>query len=178
MKLVYRSLLSVFLIAATCLSLPAAAQARANTWTPIGPYGSNVNAMVMASGPGNSLFIGTAASGIWKSADGGLHWAWSSDGTHGASITSLLADPANPDTLYAGGEGSVFKTSDSGLTWAQVGQELDPGDSHTINTLVAASGGTLLAGTYHGGIYRSTDGGTTWDHANSGLPAIAGIEIT
>jgi photosystem II stability/assembly factor-like uncharacterized protein len=178
MRPISRILLAVFLICATCLSHPATAQARANTWTPIGPYGSDINAMVMASGPGNSLFAATLASGIWKSVDGGLHWASASQGTGGASIYTLLADPANPDTLYAGGYGIVFKTTDGGLTWAQAGQEMDPDNAHKINTLVTASDGTLLAGTEHGGIYRSTDSGTTWGPANNGLPAIDGIEIT
>ena len=92
---------------------------------------------------------------------------WTSIGLEGIKIYSLAIGPAIPSTLYAGTNGGVFKSTDSGATWNAVNVGLT---NTAINTLVIdpAIPSTLYAGT-NGGVFKSIDGGITWNMANTGL---------
>src|SRR5262249_54207748 len=88
----------------------------------------------------------------------------------GGRLRGLVADPANPGTMYAGGVGGVWKTTDGGATWTPAGEEtasvfvssiaIDPTDSQT---LLAGTGEQFAySWTYGNGIFKSTDGGAHW----------------
>jgi photosystem II stability/assembly factor-like uncharacterized protein len=94
---------------------------------------------------------------------------WTTNGPTGERIQALAIDPAQPATLYAGTYGNgVFKSTDSGGTWAAVNAGLT-----NLSVFVLAvnplSSATLYAGTHGGGVFRSTDSGGTWAAVNSGL---------
>jgi photosystem II stability/assembly factor-like uncharacterized protein len=83
----------------------------------------------------NILFAGTASGGIWKTIDGGLTWSNSTDLLPCLSIADIAIDPLHPDTIYvATGDGYGYEVA-----------------------------GDFWGGVYTGGIYKSTDGGLTWN---------------
>ncbi|MGA7993241.1 MAG: hypothetical protein WCC53_17575 [Thermoanaerobaculia bacterium] len=95
----------------------------------------------------------------------------------------MAIDPSTPTTLYAGTAGGVFKSTDSGGTWAasskrlpilvdsQRPRRLDEIESVSVTALAIdpATPATLFAGTDGGGVFKSTDSGGIWAAANSGL---------
>ena len=128
---------------------------------------------------------------LLKSTDGGVTWNPSGDSipTQCAGSPSLVIDPNNPGTLYAGcaaptltGGGGIFKSTDGAATWsaASSGLAIDqtPGfppnirvselliDPQNPDTLYAVSGLALSVG---GGVFKSTDGAQSWRPTNSGL---------
>lgn len=140
------------------------------------------------------------ASGVYKSTDAGAHWTLASAGlpTYAGSTAvldtlSLAIDPAHPQTLWvstkdidinSGTPGEIYKTTNSGALWAVSNAGVTGPDvrallvdpSTTPSTIYAASGGVDAADP--GGVYKSTDGGTTWKSISVGLPAFSATALT
>jgi len=102
---------------------------------------------------------------IYRSADRGDTWeptsGWPSSGN---PILDIAIDPVSPNILYAGTGGAIFKSTDTGLNWIPVASMpvaytllIDPNSPYII---YAGCGGTYE---YQGGVYRSTNSGTTWE---------------
>jgi photosystem II stability/assembly factor-like uncharacterized protein len=115
-------------------------------------------------------------SHVFKSMDGGLTWTTGADvqtlevqASEGAIVVQtvhmspLAIDPADPETLYAGGLG-VLKSLDGGATWRPVGLTSTPVVTLAVDPEVPA---TVYAGTY-AGLFKSTDAGLSWQ-AQHGL---------
>lgn len=95
---------------------------------------------------------------IYKTTDGGMNWNLSNAGVSGPDVRALLADPANPGTIYAasGGlgpanPGGVYKSTDGGANWMSISVGL-PAFSATALTLDPVDPTVLYAGT-SGGVY-------------------------
>jgi len=116
---------------------------------------------------------GNYGIGILKSTDGGVTWSKSLDWTKNQQngIMSLVFDPQNPDTLFAGTTEGVYRTQNAGLSWELVHDVVMAVDIK-INpdnpSVIFVSCGNL--GTPGLGIYRTLDGGTTWTKLSQGLP--------
>jgi len=154
-------------------------------WVEAGPTNIGGRITTLAIDPVNSdiVYAGAASGGVLKSTDGGETWTPLFDEQPTLSIGSVAVDPSNPDVIYAGtgeanaGGGSVtygglgvFKSSDGGLNWQNVGLGdtrytgkviVDPLDPDRV--YVAATG-TLFSLNSARGVYRSTDAGMSWDH--------------
>ena len=127
----------------------------------------------------NVIVTGTATGGVWKSTNGGLNWTPIFDKEDVASIGAVAINQEHPDVIWVGtGEGNVrnstsigggmYKSTDGGVTWKNVGLKLterinrialDPDDP---DVAYAAAMGTLWGKNKERGIYKTTDGGTTW----------------
>ena len=143
------------------------------------------------SAPRNTVLTG---HGMYKSADGGKTWQYIGLGdTH--IITWILVNPKNPDVVYVGALGhlfavnedrGVFKTTDGGKTWKKIlyvdngtgvaTMAMDPGNPDVVYAAmwqVSRSPWDFSSGGPGSGIYKSTDGGATWNNIshNKGLPA-------
>ena len=103
-------------------------------------------------------------------------------GPEGGSLGSLIADPQNPGTLYAGARyAGAFKTTDGGTHWSPAGLAgftvdklaIDPQNPDSIYAGVFMEQDDGNANS--SGIFRSTDGGKSWNWANTGLPAACRI---
>ncbi len=125
---------------------------------------------VYASGP----------TGFFKSMNGGTNWSAASfAGLAATRISSIVADPQNPRTLYtvisAPSPSGVFKTSDGGASWRAVNLPCCVSalgiDAQNTSTVYAGTGGT---GTGNAGAFKSTDSGTGWTKLR--LPAGNGAE--
>jgi photosystem II stability/assembly factor-like uncharacterized protein len=103
----------------------------------------------------STVYAGTQ-SGVFKSTDAGSSWL--STGPISANIPVLAIDPLDSSTLYAGGEGGLFRSVDGGATWLNVMDA--PVRSFAIDPV---SPRTLYAGMAFASVFKSTDGGDTWN---------------
>jgi photosystem II stability/assembly factor-like uncharacterized protein len=141
-----------------------------NEWTTAGPWGGVVRDVADdPSAPGTLL--ATGYTGVFRSTDGGLHWAAVGAGLPSAYFQCVVTSPGPPAAIYVGGQG-VYKSTDGGLTWSSASSGLPGG---VINYLAAspADGQTLFACPANGGLYVTTDGGNTWTATGAGLGTMA-----
>lgn len=140
------------------LLVPFPAAAGINWWTPVGPYGGTIPSLAVDPSHPNVLYAATS-NGIFKSTDGGAHWAVTSPrfgDFRGAG--EVVVAPSSPSTVYANTSGGVYRSLDAGKTW----QARSFNITHlTADPLDAA---TLWGGTESlpRGMLKSTDGGATW----------------
>lgn len=151
------------------------------SWTLMGPtnIGGRVAEVAIDPTSANTVYAATASGGVWKSTNAAITWsyAWDPDLTQSLGALAISSD----GTIYAGtgetnpGGGSltwggtgVYRSGDDGATWQEVGLPLsgnvgriavDPNDPKRV--FVAAAGNLFLPGGERG-MYRSTDGGDTW----------------
>jgi photosystem II stability/assembly factor-like uncharacterized protein len=138
--------------------------------------------LVSANPCSNMVIAGVAKAGLWGTEDGGKTWSKLGSGAGSASITNrisaLVFDPDHPGTFWESGiynGGGVYKTTDNGKTFAQVGDV-------THNDSVSVDFGdperkTMLAGPHEARskVFRSTDSGKTWSDVGKSLPDSAGF---
>ncbi len=123
-----------------------------------------------------TIYAGTYL-GVFKSTNGGAGWIQLNSGLTSPSVHTLAIDPLDPQTVYAGTYDGVFKSTNGGGSWTQLNSGLasayvyslavDPQNTQTI--YAGTSGyfqGTLSSA---GGVFKSTNGGSSWNQANSGL---------
>jgi photosystem II stability/assembly factor-like uncharacterized protein len=149
-------------------------------WRCIGPFrgGRTVGAAGVPGKP-NVFYIGVNNGGVWKSTDYGRVWTPIFDDQPTGSIGSLAVAPSNPDVIYVGsGEGlqrpdlsvgdGVYKSADGGKTWKNTGlrdgQQIPAiiVDPKNPDRLVVAVLGHPYGPNPERGIFRSTDGGASW----------------
>lgn len=122
-----------------------------------------------------TLYAATG-SGVFKSINGGVSWTDASVGLPlNRSISALAIDPSNPNTLYAGNSlvspGSVieiFKSTDGATSWTSLSSSLATTGINALAIDPSASA-TVYAAT-NNRVIKSTNGGMTWNDANSGMP--------
>lgn len=107
------------------------------------------------------VLLATDRSGVLESVDGAFSFRPSNSGFSQRQVSSILLDPKNPKTIYAGvvndkGYGGVFISQDNGISWQQRSEGLEGRD---VFSLAESPDGVVLAGTSHG-IFRWT--GNTW----------------
>ena len=126
--------------------------------------GSNItNIQCLAiDGRDGTVYAGTT-SGIFRSKDGGRTWETINLHVSGPNITSLVVD-SQGGTLYAVTFDGLYRTSDDGSNWDWASNGLAARSSFPVYFSLALDyrDGTLYAGTGDKGVFRSTDGGRTW----------------
>ena len=149
-------------------------------WRCIGPFrGGRALAAAGVPGQPNVFYFGAVGGGVWKTTDAGRVWRPIFDAAPIASIGALALAPSAPNIIYVGtgeadmrsdtsfGDG-VFKSTDAGLTWHNIGLRetrhigrilVDPANPNLV--LVAALG-RAYGPNPERGVFRSTDGGQTW----------------
>jgi photosystem II stability/assembly factor-like uncharacterized protein len=161
-------------------------QAEQIMWTSIGPGNIGGRIRSIVSHPtADVIWLGAVGGGIWKTTNGGTSWSTTTDYLANIAVNCMIIDPRNADILYAGtGEGffsidaiqgdGIFKTTDAGVTWAQLSSTAQNPDFYWVNRLAISpsvnglSSQVLLAAT-RTGVFRSTDGGTTWSLRLAGV---------
>ena len=151
-------------------------------WRSLGPNrgGRSIAAAGSASRP-HEYYFGTVGGGVWKTSDFGLTWAAVGDADfRTTSVGAIAIAPSNPDIVYAGmgescfrgniiqGDG-VYKTSDAGKSWQHVGladtEVVSKIRIHPTNPDIVYA--AVLGHSYDAhpsrGVYRSKDGGKTWE---------------
>ncbi len=150
-------------------------------WRCIGPFrGGRVVAVAGDCRDPNVFYFGACAGGAWKTHDAGTYWENISDGFFNtAAIGALAVSESDPNVLYAGtgettirtdvshGDG-VYRSTDGGKTWKHMGLE----DTRFIGKIrihpqnpdivYVAALGHAFGPNDERGVYKSTDGGSTW----------------
>jgi photosystem II stability/assembly factor-like uncharacterized protein len=132
-----------------------------------------------------TIWVGAASGGVWKSLDGGTTFEPVFDDQPVQSIGSLRIDPSDTKTVWVGtgeawtrnsvsiGDG-VYKSTDGGDTWKNVGLPdseriaeilVDPRNGQAVYACVT---GRLWSDSAERGVYKTTDGGATWQHVLKG----------
>jgi photosystem II stability/assembly factor-like uncharacterized protein len=149
-------------------------------WRMIGPFrGGRTRAACGVPSEPNLFYVGQVDGGIWKSDDYGRTWKPIFNDEPTQSIGAIAIAPSDPDVIYASsGEGlarpdlsvgdGIYKSTDAGKTWihiwTQEGEQIPALaiDPHHVNRVFAAVLGHPYGPNSERGIYRSTDGGETW----------------
>jgi photosystem II stability/assembly factor-like uncharacterized protein len=149
-------------------------------WRMLGPFrGGRVDAVSGVPGRPHEFYFGSVNGGVWKTVNAGRTWMPVFDSQPVASVGALAVAPSSPDIIYVGsGESTLrdsvgygngmYKSTDAGATWKHIGLDdtqhigrvaVDPRNPQIV--FVAAIGHFYGAHPERG-VYRSRDGGTTW----------------
>ena len=146
----------------------------------IGPHrGGRTKAAAGIPDRPNLFYIGVVNGGVWKTTDYGRTWTPTFDAQPTGSIGAIAVAPSNPDILYVGsGEGlqrpdlsvgnGIYKSQDGGRTWAHLGlrdgQQIPQiaVDPRSADRLFVAVLGHPYGANQERGVFRSTDGGATF----------------
>ena len=177
-----RAVLTLLLLAAPAFSASYDARLFAEMqWRSIGPFrGGRTKAVAGVPSQPNVFYMGVCNGGIWKTNDYGRTWLPIFDDQPTNSIGAIAVAPSDPNIVYvASGEGlqrpdlsvgdGIYKSIDAGKTWVHLGlrggQQIPQiaVDPHDPNRLFVAVLGHPYGPNTERGIYRSTDGGRTFD---------------
>ncbi|MYH64137.1 MAG: glycosyl hydrolase [Chloroflexi bacterium] len=163
----------------------------------IGPFrGGRVVAVAGDRRDPNTFYFGAVCGGIWKTTDAGQYWQNISDGFLTApSIGALEVAPADPNVIYAGtgestiridvsvGDG-VYKSTDAGRSWQHIGlrdtRQIGKIRSHPQNAdlVYVAAFGHAFGRNDERGVYRSQDGGASWEKVLFVSDKAGAVDIT
>lgn len=167
-------------------------------WQFDGPtnIGGRVTDIEVIPGTPETVLVGAASGGVFRTTDGGNSWTTTFDDQATLAIGDLALAPSNPQVVYAGtgepnaGGGSlaydglgVYRSNDGGQSWESKGLPdvgsvgrvvVDPTDSERV---YVAAMGTLFANNPERGIYRSTNGGDDWEQVLFLTDSTGGIDL-
>jgi photosystem II stability/assembly factor-like uncharacterized protein len=165
-------------------------------WRMIGPFrGGRVNSVTGVPGQPNVFYFGSVGGGVWKSTNAGRTWQPIFDSQPVASIGAVAVAFSNPNIVYVGtGESDMrsqisygngmYKSTDAGRTWTHLGLDntrqiarvaVDPKNPDVV--FVAALGHAYGANPDRG-VYRSRDGGATWQKVLFKGDDVGAVDIT
>ena len=185
---ILRLLPTLSLAMAMTVAMPSARQPRPSpgplgglSWRQVGPamFAGRVADVAGVPGRPDLLYVAAASSGLYKSTNGGTTFEPIFEQGTTLSIGAIAVQADNPDVVYVGtGEGAVrnsisfgdgiYKTIDGGRTWTHLGLEkterfsrvvIDPRNPQVV---IAAALGRAFGPNQERGIFRSSDGGKTW----------------
>jgi photosystem II stability/assembly factor-like uncharacterized protein len=165
-------------------------------WTQTGPIniGGRITDVELPPDDMNTIYLGASTGGVFKSTDFGQNWTNLFTSVPYVSVGDIAIDPNNTSTIYVGtGEANsssfsflgngMYKSTDASQTWQHIGLDnsayigrviVDYSNSQRV--FVAACG-NLFSYNDERGIYRSTDGGTSWQRVLYLTDSTSGIDI-
>ncbi len=192
---------SVSLLVAVLAALPAQAQHvpasafGALRWRLIGPFrGGRVLAAAGVPGDGATFYFGSVDGGVWRTTNAGVTWEPLFDGQPTPSVGALALAPSNPNVIYVGtGEADmrsditygagVYKSTDGGAHWQHAGLD----DTRQIGKILVdpqnpdivwvAALGHAYGPNGERGVFRSSDGGRTWQKVLFKNPDTGAIDL-
>ena len=165
-------------------------------WRNIGPQrGGRSQTIAGSVARPLEYYFGATGGGLWKTTDAGTTWKPVTDGQiHSSSVGAVAVSESNPDVVYIGmgetelrasilqGDG-VYKSTDAGKTWRHIGLErtqaisrirIDPNDP---NLVYVAALGHPYGSNEERGVFRSRDGGVSWERVLSGGSSAGAIDL-
>ncbi|MDX1396637.1 MAG: glycosyl hydrolase [Gemmatimonadota bacterium] len=179
------------LLALTALTLiPSAARAQMSLedavanleYREVGPalMGGRITSLAVVEAKPQVFYLGTATGGLWKTENHGTSWTPLFDDQPTSSIGAVAIDQANPNLVWVGtGEpqnrqsspwgNGVYKSTDGGKTWSHMGLDATRHIGRVLinprnpDVVWVAAVGDLWGPNPERGVYKTTDGGATWD---------------
>ena len=165
-------------------------------WRNIGPaiMGGRIDDLAVVESDPKVFWVGTASAGVWKTVNHGVTWIPQFQDEEVSSIGSIAVAPSDPSVVWVGtGEpanrqssswgNGVYVSTDGGSTWNHKGLE----DTHHIGrvlvhptdpgTVYVAALGHLWGPNEERGVYRTRDGGETWDRVLHGDENTGAVEL-
>ncbi|MFM9905514.1 MAG: WD40/YVTN/BNR-like repeat-containing protein [Pyrinomonadaceae bacterium] len=163
----------------------------------IGPatMGGRIDDIEVVPSDSRIIYVATAAGGILKSVNGGTSWSWLFDKEAVPSVGDIAITPSNPSIIWAGtGESNnrqssswgngIYKSMDAGKTWKQMGLAATMHIARIVvhptnpDIVYVAATGNLWGSSPDRGVYRTMDGGKSWQlvlkvNADTGATDIA-----
>lgn len=164
-------------------------------YTKLDVSSGRATAFASPAGDPKTLYLGTAQGGVWRSNDGGATWAPLTDAQPSLAVGDIALDPAKPGRVWVGtGEGhhasisyqgrGLLLSEDGGVTWGRPAGDRFSGVS-IVKVIVSPSSGSIYVATLFDaagrglcssidfdakdqGVFRSDDGGVTWQSLLSG----------
>lgn len=177
-------------------ALQASSVAKGAVWNEAGPnnIGGRITDIAVDHVNPSTFYIAAATGGIYKTVDNGLNWQNVFTNVPVISVGAIAIDPNNNTTLWAGtGEANassfsfigngIYKSVDAGETWHNMGLEQSAYfgrivvDYSNSNRIFAAACGNLFSANETRGIFRTNDGGNTWQRVLFLNDSTAGIDI-
>ncbi len=165
--------------------LDAASPFKGMRWRPVGPTkaGARVEAIAVPPGDTGTIYVGVGSGNVWKTANNGLTWTPIFEHESTFTIGDIAVSASNPDIVWVGtgetqprhsgysyaGTG-VFKSSDGGRTWRNMGLQdtqhigkviIDPRNPDVV---YVGAIGHFWSPNAERGVFKTTDGGRTWQH--------------
>jgi photosystem II stability/assembly factor-like uncharacterized protein len=151
-------------------------------WREIGPavFGGRIVDVALYPGDRSSMLAASGSGGLWRTRNNGVTWECIFENEGTISIGDVALDPTDEDVIWVGtgeannqrssywGDG-IYKTTDGGESWSMVGLPsshhigrivIDPRDTKRVFVAVL---GNLYSSNVERGLYRTTDGGETWE---------------
>lgn len=165
-------------------------------WRGIGPFrGGRSAAVTGVPGKPKLFYMGSAGGGVWRTQDGGATWENISDGYFGGSVGAVAVSESDNNVIYVGGgevtvRGNVsygygvWKSEDAGKTWKQMGlknaRHIPRIRVHPNNPdlVYAAVLGDIYKPSEERGVYRSKDGGKTWEKVLYSNDVAGAVDLT
>ena len=165
-------------------------------WRLIGPFrGGRVNGVSGVPGQPNTFYMGSVGGGVWKTTNAGRTWLPIFDSQPVASIGSVAVAYSNPNVVYVGtGEGDMrsqisygngmYKSIDAGKTWTHIGLDntrqigrvaVDPKNP---DVAFVAAIGHAYGGNPDRGVFRTRDGGATWQKVLFKGNDVGAVDVT
>lgn len=158
------------------------ARSPSGNWTSLGPNTTSggyaglgrLNCVAFRPTDNNTLYVGAASGGVWKTTDGGANWMPLGDGNAALGVSDIVViktsfddivyiatgDRDHSDTYSVG----VLKSVDGGLTWNTTGLNWTQGQYRLINRLLMdPSNNNILYAATSNGLYKTTDAGANWN---------------
>ncbi|MEM9209274.1 MAG: glycosyl hydrolase, partial [Pseudomonadota bacterium] len=168
---------------------------RALEWREVGPFrGGRSAAVTGLVADRDTYYMGATGGGVWKTDDGGASWENVSDGFFGGSVGAVAVSDWDPNVVYVGlgektvrgnvspGDG-IWRSLDAGDSWQKLGLEdtqhiarirIHPTDPDTV---YLAAMGHLFGANDERGVYRSTDGGDSWERVLFVSPDAGAVDL-
>ncbi|MEO5618146.1 MAG: hypothetical protein ABIS67_10275 [Candidatus Eisenbacteria bacterium] len=156
-----------YLLAFLCFVLGVApASAGFQVWTGTAPRAKSLEAIARDPLNPNRFWAAAFGSGVFRTTDGGATWTSYRTGLVNTFVRCLAVQPNHSDSLYCGTNDGVFISVNGGVSWNKL---LSTSMSVRSLTIHPIRTGTLYAGTYGSGVYKSLNAGQSWAQINLGL---------
>ncbi len=163
-----------------------AGSATTSGWTSLGPgnIGGRTRSLVINPQNPSIMYAGAVTGGVWQTNDAGKSWAPLFDSQQILNIGTMVMDPTDPNTIYAGtgewfasfqGDG-IYKTSNGGQSWQPLGSTTNSSFYYVNKLVISPNDHLRLYAATWSGVWTSPDGGNTWSQIFTTKTAFYGCQ--
>jgi photosystem II stability/assembly factor-like uncharacterized protein len=125
---------------------------------------------ILYAGTTGGAYRSTDGTATWQKINSGLIPPEILDASLALGVNTLVVDPRDPDTVYAGTTKGLFKTMNRGDAWTRIGLSMT--DQYISSLVIDQTNPSVLYAGGRAGIQKSQDGGQTWQAMNEGLETL------